>query len=529
MVFILFLFGGIMAGPIRADEGAPGSGPQVTFSSLLQEMMSPSDLALWPEPAFTTHQASSYDRRSTTPGDPKAWFFNNDFSQFIRMETNAGRREWVMMDADGPGCVDRFWTGGKDPKGTVRFYLDGATQPAIEAPLYQLLAGKDFVAPPLAYETPRKAGNLYLPIPYARHCKITYDEVNPRNPDVPPPARWYNIEYRTYAAGTPVRTFTKADYASQGDQVGKAGRFLTGPWDAPGKPVTLDQEIAPGGEVALDLPGGPNAVRHLTIRLEDVAPGQAIAAYRATVLIGNFDGEQTIWCPVSDFFGSGIGVNVLNNWAEQVSGDGTMSNRWVMPYRHSAKLSLHNFGREKVAVHLEAVVDRWEWNDRSMHFHATWHDQTDIPTRPRSDWNYITVTGKGTYVGDTLSVYNPANKWFGEGDEKIYVDGETFPSHFGTGTEDYYGSAWSFPALFQSVFSNLVLKPKPTYVGETSVTRVRDLDAVTFTKSLKLDMEIWSWADCKMDYTVANYWYAIPGATCATEPQPEAVTRIPKR
>ena len=30
----------------------------------------------------------------------------------------------------------------------------------------------------------------------------------------------------------------------------------------------------------------------------------------------------------------------------------------------------------------------------------------------------------------------------GEGDEKVYVDGETFPSHFGTGTEDYYGYAW---------------------------------------------------------------------------------------
>ena len=147
---------------------------------------------------------------------------------------------------------------------------------------------------------------------------------------------------------------------------------------------------------------------------------------------------------------------------------------------------------------------------------------------PRSDWNYLTAPLKGVYVGDTLSVYNPANNWFGEGDEKIYVDGEAFPSHFGTGTEDYYGSAWSFPALFQSTFSNLILKPNHTYIGETTVTRVRNLDAITFTRSLKLDMEIWHWANCKVDYTVANYWYACPGAACTTAPQPEAVVRLPK-
>ena len=163
-----------------------------------------------------------------------------------------------------------------------------------------------------------------------------------------------------------------------------------------------------------------------------------------------------------------------------------------------------------------------------MHFHSTFRDQTDIPTRPFSDWNYVTITGKGVYVGDTLSVYDPTTKWWGEGDEKIYVDGESFPSHWGTGTEDHYGSAWSFPQLYESSFSNLVLRPPKVYIGEFSVTRARDLDALTFTTSLKFDMEIWSWADCKEDYTVATYWYGMPGATSTTQPQPEAVVRTLK-
>jgi hypothetical protein len=508
--------------PIEAAPEAP-----ITLQSLLEEMINPDHLALWPEPAFVTHQASSYDRRSKTPKDPDGWFANNDFCQFIRMETVANRHEWVMMDADGPGCVDRFWTGGKDATGIVRFYLDGAAQPVIEAPLSDLLFGKNFVPSPLAYKTPHEAGNMYVPIPFAKHCKITYDEPDPTNPLSPSPARWYNIEYRTYPKQVQVQTFTKEDFASQADLVKKVGDFLAGPWTAPeGSSLTLDKDIEPGQEIKLQLPPGSHAIRQLNFNLVGVAPDQVIAAHRATVLVANFDGESTIWCPVSDFFGSGVGINVLTNWVDHVTADGKMSNRWVMPYRQSGFLALHNFGKQKVTVHLEAIVDSWSWTNRSMYFHSTWHDQTDIHTRPFLDWNYLTASGRGTYMGDTLSVYNSADGWFGEGDEKIWIDKDDFPSHFGTGTEDYYGSAWSFPELYESCFSNLVLRPHVQgYIGETSVTRVRDLDAITFTSTIKHDMEIWHWKDCTVDYTVANYWYALPGATSTTVPMPEAVVR----
>ena len=66
--------------------------------------------------------------------------------------------------------------------------------------------------------------------------------------------------------------------------------------------------------------------------------------------------------------------------------------------------------------------------------------------------NYVTLQGQGTVVGDTLTVFNGTNAWWGEGDEKIYIDGEAFPSHVGTGTEDYYGYAWCRPEAFQSPF-----------------------------------------------------------------------------
>jgi hypothetical protein len=57
------------------------------------------------------------------------------------------------------------------------------------------------------------------------------------------------------------------------------------------------------------------------------------------------------------------------------------------------------------------------------------------------EWNLNTIDGKGVFVGDVLAVYNHMYKWYGEGDQKIWVDNDSFPSEFGTGTEDYYNTS----------------------------------------------------------------------------------------
>ncbi|HEY1789780.1 MAG TPA: hypothetical protein VGJ73_16650, partial [Verrucomicrobiae bacterium] len=100
---------------------------EITLDSLLKEMTDSGAVARWPSPSFTLHQCSSYDRARIDPDKP-GWFANNDFSQYIRKEHQDGRTEKVMMDADGPGCIVRFWlTTTQNKKGTLRIYLDGQT------------------------------------------------------------------------------------------------------------------------------------------------------------------------------------------------------------------------------------------------------------------------------------------------------------------------------------------------------------------------------------------------------------------
>jgi hypothetical protein len=509
---------------------------EITLESLLKEMIDRDVPGRFPDPPYTCKQASSYDRRSKTPGDTAGWFANNDWSQFLRSEENKGRLEWVLMDADGPGAIVRqWWAGNMPPKGAVvRFYLDGAEEPAIEGYPCDILSGGALAPKPLSMEYAKAppgnpaAMNLYLPIPYARHCKVTYSEPNAKNPAKPPGGRWYNMEYRTYPAGTKVRTFTMGDLKALAPVLAETCRALGESPDlsSPAN-VSIKQAIEPGKEASADLPAGPKAVRQLQIEVARDQSEGIEDILRSVVLRIQFDGEETVWCPVSDFVGSGVGLNEVHSWYRNVESSGILTCRWVMPYQKSGRITVMNLGKRSVQVDVGASVTPWKWDARSMHFHAAWRQERGIPTRPYRDWNYVTVTGKGVYMGDTLAVFNPVRDWWGEGDEKIWVDGGSFPSHFGTGSEDYYGYSWGNTTLFNSPFCNQPRCDGPGNAGHTTNTRTRNLDAIPFKKSIKVDMEIWHWKSVKMDYAATSYWYAVPGAAGNRTPQPdEAVAPI---
>jgi len=197
-----------------------------------------------------------------------------------------------------------------------------------------------------------------------------------------------------------------------------------------------------------------------------------------------------------------------------------------MPFRESFQVEFLNLGTSPVELRMGILADTaYRWDDRTMHFHATWRQQNPIHTRPMHDWNYVDIKGRGVFVGDNLAVANPVKTWWGEGDEKIYVDGEGFPSHFGTGTEDYYGYAWCSPEPFQAPFHNQPRCDGPNNFGHTLISRVRALDGIPFTRSFKFDMEVWHWKECDEGYAATTYFYAFPGASTNRGPAPEEAAR----
>lgn len=500
------------------------SAADITLDSLLQEMTDFSAVARWPAPEFTGRQCSSYDRAEVAPNQP-GWFANNDFSQYIRAENHEGRREMVMLDADGPGCIVRFWlTTVQNKRGRLRIYLDGNAEPAISFPAYDLLSGDLNPGEPLAqphpgYRPTENGGNTWmLPIPYARHCQVTWQEAG----DGP---RYYQIDYRTYAPGTAVRTFTRADFAAAQSLINQVGKeLLSPPLINSGPSRSLRRAIPPGKSAVLELPSGPAAVRFLEFQLENLEAATRERTLRSVILRMQFDGEETVWCPASDFFGSGVGINPLQSWYRTVSADGTMRCRWVMPYAKSARVAIVNLGNQVVRARLRAGSGPWSWDERSLHFHANWHYEGNLATPPPRDWNSIHLTGRGIYVGDTLALFNPVATWYGEGDEKIWVDNESFPSFLGTGMEDYYDFSFAPRGLMQTPFANQVRVDQPMTQGHNVLTRTRNLDGIPFARSLDFNFELISWQPTRLTYATTSYWYAFPGAAANVAPQPEAAT-----
>ena len=511
---------------LPAAEPTAAAAP-ITLASLLGDLIDVDSIARWPSPAYSCRQASSYDRAKIAPDKP-GWFANNDNTNFLRTDSIDGRTEQVMLDEPGPGTLVRFWlTAGGEKNGVLRIYLDGATEPSLTFRAFDLMQGDLDLPPPLlqphpGYSPTGGGNNLWLPIPYAKHCKVTWEERSAGQ-------RYYQINYRTYPPATSVETFTRAALDAARDRLGAVRRQLESPPGfTPGTIRSLNESIPPGGRWTLELPPGPAAVRGLELRLTPAHEADPERALRSVIVRMAFDGGETVWCPAPDFFGTAIGINELRSFFRTVGRDGTMSCRWPMPYEKSARIALENLGDQAVGITLHATVSPWRWDDRSMHFHTAWHQQSGLTTPPPSDWNFLRLTGRGVYVGDSLALFNPVATWYGEGDEKIFVDGEAFPSHLGTGTEDYYGYSYAPKGIIQTPFGGQVRIDEPMTQGWNVMSRTRHLDAIPFHTSLDFDLELIAWKPTELTSAATTHWYAFPGVTTNRAPLPDqAVLPIP--
>ena len=514
----------------------------ITLESLLNEMTNRDMMAQFPDPPFTLAQFSSYDRATVEPGNP-LWFANWDRTMFIRTDTIEGRVEHVMFDAGGPGAIVRFWmtfAGENSGLGTMRIYFDHQDQPEIEGTAFDILSGGLLTGEPLSssvsdstnYEM--RGHNLYLPLPYAKHCKITYQSENIKDPGAKTggEAVYYNINYRTYDEGVKVETFSNDVFKKSSatlervqNQLSTRDRGL----DNTDTTITrLNGTVQPGASLVTKL-DGTKAIRAVTLK---VSPDINPQSLRTTIIEMVFDGQRTVWCPAGDFFGTGYQLRHSNTWYTSVDPKGELSAFWMMPFKEEAEIKIHNLGSEAVDIKaFEISHGPWKWNSRSMHFGASWHQFTHLHTGEMKnnegkgdpfDINYVTLTGKGVYAGDAITLFNTVYAWWGEGDEKIYVDGESFPSHIGTGTEDYYGYAWCRPEKFSN--HPYIGQPDGSgnfWPGYTINIRHRGLDGIPFSKSLQVDMEMWHWTRATINFAPVSYWYVVPGGKTNIAPDIE--------
>jgi hypothetical protein len=495
----------------RLPPELPG---EISVRSLLREMVDLSVLARLPNPPYVARAASSYDRRSVAPdNNPDGWFANDDWASavrpnYVRVEEREGRREYVLMDAKGPGALVRIWSAS--PAGTLRFYFDGETKPEIEVAFDALLTGKGPIPEPFSYVA-AKGFNAYFPLPFQKGLKVTMDSLVVKNPwqEGMMERIYYHLSYRSYpeAVAPRIRSYRRDELAPMLADAEKSAQAFREPWLVAesarnARPLPM---LRAGGELraTFDRAGG-GALREISLLVRDTSE-RALA--NATLSL-RFDGHTTVETPLGDFFGAGPGLTPYDSLPFTLRADGSLVCRFTMPFRERAEVVVRGSADAEGSV----LVDDLPFTRESLYFHARHRPAAVVDSQPPRDLRMISIEGTGVYAGDVFGIQNPNDKWWGEGDEKIYVDGETFPSFFGTGTEDYYGYAWSTGELFFRPLHAQTRAGGPGFSGTFSVNRFRTLDAIPFAKTLRFDMELWHWGKTRVTWHALIYYYARPGA-----------------
>ena len=274
------------------------------------------------------------------------------------------------------------------------------------------------------------------------------------------------------------------------------------------------QVLQPGDSLWIDLPQGENAVYEISFQLANADSTAYAQLMRNLIFKADFDGRSTVWVPLSDYSGGGMGAPAVDSWFLSADGQGKVVSRWLMPYKTEGRLLLQNISAHTADVSMKVGTAPLPWGERSLYFHASWRQQTGLPVYDHPDddancreWNFATLTGRGIYKGDVLTLYNHSRAWYGEGDEKIWVDEDSFPSHFGTGTEDYYNSSWAPVVTFQTPFGGAPRADQASSHGYNTFFRTRNLDGIPFSSLLRFDIELLSWVSGTVDYATTVYWY----------------------
>ncbi len=321
--------------------------------------------------------------------------------------------------------------------------------------------------------------------------------------------------------------------------------------------VDCDRIVEPGETVVIADLEGPGVITHIWMTIyhfQSLQPGWAPRgrANPQEVMVRMYwDGREKpdVEVPLSDFFAAGFGKRTIVHSVPVVTEDGDSYNcYWRMPFRKSARIEVTNQSKEKPIRALFHAVD-WikkpSLPENTMYFCAQYKQEYPVQGNPdKFDNEYVLLDteGRGYYVGTVLSVRTRSPDWFGEGDIRMYIDGEKRASIFGTGTEDYFLSAWGQKECVTPYFGTPYLSHKLRDVGQmSSCYRWHVRDPIPFSKSIRVSLETMGWLNIdenpenrsrsygqrQDDWATVAYWYQMGPTKKFAAPTTAEERRLP--
>jgi hypothetical protein len=307
-----------------------------------------------------------------------------------------------------------------------------------------------------------------------------------------------------------------------------------GKYDPEGEPDPQSNKdnsnVAPGHTKVLMDVKGPGVITHIWMTFLGPEPHpwakNGSANHQEMLLRIYWDGNKRpgVEVPLGDFFANSFGKRSEVISLPVVVEDADSYNCfWHMPFRKSARVEVVNQSKKQISL-LYYNID-WIKKDKipedTPYFYAQYRQE--YPVRKGRDYVVLQTQGKGHYVGTVLAVRTRSPAWFGEGDEKIYIDGEKKPSIWGTGTEDYFLSAWGLKTTGTPYFGVPYFDQWGIVGGHTSAYRWHIADPIVFSKGIKVTFEHYgwmspdenpeykshSWNEREDDYSSVAFWYQV--------------------
>ncbi|NPV55154.1 MAG: DUF2961 domain-containing protein [Anaerolineae bacterium] len=260
--------------------------------------------------------------------------------------------------------------------------------------------------------------------------------------------------------------------------------------------------------------------------------------YRKVLLKIYWDDQDTpsVLTPLGDFFC--IGHSIPGNFAAlpitvstkpeeryTFGGSAAVNCYFPMPFNKRAKVVVENqndvpYGQY---FYIDYELYKEQLPSDTVYFHAHWQrenpnhgwgpqlqvnsPETNVANLSAKD-NYVVLEteGEGHYVGCNLSVTHFQGSWWGEGDDMIFIDGDTWPpSLHGTGTEDYFNHAWGMQNngfLFNGSALHESIIP-----GYQTSYRFHILDPIHFSRCIRVTFEHGHSNHLSDDWSSTAYWY----------------------
>ena len=297
----------------------------------------------------------------------------------------------------------------------------------------------------------------------------------------------------------------------------------------------------------------PGCIRHIWMTMSAQEFGWA----RKIVLRVWWDGQKqpSIEVPIGDFFG--IGGGIVKNFQSLPLNMSPENGRgfncfFPMPFSGGARIEIQSECEEEFKLFF--YIDYEEFSKPDPHlgyFHAQWRrenptegwgdprmtreEMTDTFWDTPSDWrrNYVLLEaqGKGHYVGCNLCVdqyERQKNAWYGEGDDHVVIDGDEGSAIWGTGTEDYFCTAWCPTQEYNGLYHGITQYTGYGWTNKNCLYRFHIEDPIFFEKSIRISIEHGHANHLWNDYSSTAYWYqTLP--TGKFPVLPDVKSRLPRK